>query len=71
MRETKTVLVMKFLMNLCRVSKYPWLALETKRATLGELFPHISCRVLERGWKYGILDEGMCSDGEVVGRIHF
>jgi NADH:quinone reductase (non-electrogenic) len=74
MQETETVLVMKSLMNPSRVFRTPGsekiLALEAKGASLEELAPHISGRISERGWKEGIINEGMYSGGQVVGRIH-
>ena len=74
MQETETVLVMKSLKNPSRVFRTlgseKILALETKGATLEELAPHISGRASGRGWKEGIMDEGMYSGGQVVGRIH-
>jgi NAD(P)H-dependent flavin oxidoreductase YrpB (nitropropane dioxygenase family) len=74
MQETETVLVMKSLMNPSRVFRTPGsekiLALEAKGVSLEELAPHISGRVSERGWKEGLIDEGMYSCGQVVGRIH-
>ena len=73
MQETETVLVMKSLMNPGRVFRTPGsekiLDLEARGASLEELAPHISGRVSERGWKEGIIDEGMYFGGQVVGRI--
>ena len=74
MQETETVLVMKSLMNPGRVFRTPGsekiLDLEAKGAKLEELAPYISGRVSGRGWKEGIIDEGMYFGGQVVGRIH-
>lgn len=74
MQETETVLVMKSLMNPARVFRTPGsekiLDLEAKGATLEELAPYISGRASGRGWKEGIMEEGIYSGGQVVGRIH-
>jgi NAD(P)H-dependent flavin oxidoreductase YrpB (nitropropane dioxygenase family) len=74
MQETETVLVMKSLKNPTRVFLTPGaqkiLELEAKGASLEELAPHIAGAVSRKGWKEGVLDEGMYSGGQVVGRIH-
>jgi nitronate monooxygenase len=72
--ESETLLVMKSLMNPMRVLKTPAsekiLELESKGASLEELAPYISGRASSDGWDKGILDQGMYSAGQVVGRIH-
>ncbi|MBU4315826.1 MAG: nitronate monooxygenase family protein [Proteobacteria bacterium] len=72
--ESETALVMKSLMNPLRVLKTPGaekvLELEAKGATLEELAPYISGSASADGWNKGILDKGMYSSGQIVGRIH-
>jgi nitronate monooxygenase len=71
--ESDTLLVMKSLMNPMRVLKTPAaqkvLELESKGATIEELAPHISGRS-SSGWDTGVLDQGMYSTGQVIGRVH-